>query len=114
MLIRRHIGWPWLHTAKEDEQQAQPLMTGSAVFAGRCLLISPCFCDTIEPDKEEGGMPVSLHEQIVLEVMQMTDAQKAEVLEFAKALRRKDDRDITALMKSIVAENEVAFKDLAK
>ena len=62
----------------------------------------------------EGGVPVSLPEEIMVEVMQMTDAQKAEVLDFAKALRRKEDNDITALMESIVAENEEAFKELAK
>ena len=60
------------------------------------------------------GVPVSLPEEIMVEVMQMTDAQKAEVLDFARALRRKEDSDITALMESIVAENEVAFKELAK
>ena len=57
---------------------------------------------------------MSLPEEIMVEVMQMTDAQKAEVLDFAKALRRKEDSDITALMESIVAENEVAFKELGK
>ena len=57
---------------------------------------------------------MSLPEEIMLEVMQMTDAQKAEVLDFARALRQKEDKDITALMESIVSENEEAFKELAK
>ena len=57
---------------------------------------------------------MSLPEEIMTEVMKMTDVQKAEVLDFARALRRKEDSDITALMESIVAENEEAFKELAK
>ena len=57
---------------------------------------------------------MSLPEQIMLEVMQMTDPQKAKVLAFARALRQKEDRVITALMESIVAENEEAFRELAE
>lgn len=57
---------------------------------------------------------MSLPEEIMTEVMKMTDAQKHEVLDFAKALRLKDARDTTTLMESIVAENEEAFKELAK
>lgn len=57
---------------------------------------------------------MSLPEEIMTEVMKMTDVQKAEVLDFARALRRKEDSDITALMESIVAENEEAFRELAK
>ena len=57
---------------------------------------------------------MSLPEEIMVEVMRMTDAQKAEVLDFARALRQKEDKDITALMESIVSENEEAFKELAK
>ena len=57
---------------------------------------------------------MSLPEEIMEEIMRMTDAQKAEVLDFARALRRKEDSDMTALMESIVSENEEAFKELAK
>ncbi len=57
---------------------------------------------------------MSLPEEIMTEVMKMTDAQKHEVLDFAKALRMNDARDTTTLMESIVAENEEAFKELAK
>ena len=57
---------------------------------------------------------MSLPEEIMTEVMKMTDVQKAEVLDFARAIRRKEGSDITALMESIVAENEEAFKELAK
>ncbi len=57
---------------------------------------------------------MSLPEEIMTEVMKMTDAHKHEVLDFAKALRLKDARDTTTLMESIVAENEEAFKELAK
>ena len=57
---------------------------------------------------------MSLPEEIMVEVMQMTDAQKAEVLNYARALRQKEDSDISALMQSVVSENEEAFKELAK
>ena len=57
---------------------------------------------------------MSLPEEIMVEVMQMTDAQKAEVLDFARALRRKEDKDATVLMESIVLENVEALKELAK
>ena len=57
---------------------------------------------------------MSLPEEMMVEVMQMTDAQKAEDMDFARALRRKEDSDIIAMMASIVAENEEAFKKLAK
>ena len=57
---------------------------------------------------------MSLSEEIMVEVMRMTDAQKAEVLNYARALRQKEDSDISALMQSVVSENEEAFKELAK
>ena len=57
---------------------------------------------------------MSLPEEIMVEVMRMTDAQKAEVLNYARALRQKEDSDISALMQSVVSENEEAFKELAK
>ncbi len=59
-------------------------------------------------------MHVGLLEQIMLEVMQLTDPQKAKVLAFARALRKKEDKDISALMESIVDENEEALKILAE
>ena len=55
---------------------------------------------------------MSLPEEIMEEIMRMTDAQKAEVLDFARALRRKEDSDMTALMESIVPENEEAFNTI--
>lgn len=57
---------------------------------------------------------MNLHEEIMEEVMRMTDAQKAEALGFARALRQKEDKDITTVMESIVGENAEAFKELAK
>ena len=57
---------------------------------------------------------MSLSEEIMVEVMRMTDAQKAEVLNYARALRQKEDSDISALMQSVVSENEEAFQELAK
>ena len=57
---------------------------------------------------------MGLLEQIMLEVLQLTDPQKAKVLAFARALRKKEDKDISALMESIVTENEEAFKGLAE
>ncbi len=49
-----------------------------------------------------------------MEVMQMTDAQKAKILDFVNTLPQKEDSNIAALMESIVMENEEAFKELAK
>ena len=57
---------------------------------------------------------MSLPEEIMTEVSNITDAHQYAVLDFAKALRLKDAREATALMESIVAENEEAFKELAK
>ena len=57
---------------------------------------------------------MSLPEEIMDEVMQMTDAQKHEVLDYARALRRKDARELTEMMEAIVTENDEAFRELAK
>lgn len=57
---------------------------------------------------------MSLPEEIMIEVMKMSDAQKYEVLDFAKALRLKEQRETTELMEAIVTENEEAFRELAK
>ena len=57
---------------------------------------------------------MSLPEEIMIEVMKMTDAQKSGVLDFAKALRRKEQRETTEMMETIVTENEGAFRELAK
>lgn len=54
------------------------------------------------------------HEENMPEVMKMTDAQKYEVLDFAKAPRLKDACDTTAVMESVVTENEEALRELAK
>lgn len=57
---------------------------------------------------------MSLPEEIMMEVMQMTDPQKEKVLAFARALRQMEDKDMTELMESIVTENEEAFKGFAE
>ena len=57
---------------------------------------------------------MGLPEEIMDEVMQMTDAQKHEVLDYARALRRKDARELTEMMEAIVTENDEAFRELAK
>ena len=57
---------------------------------------------------------MSLPEEIMNEVMMMTDEQKYEVLDLAKALRQKEKRDLSALIDKIITENEEAFKELAK
>lgn len=57
---------------------------------------------------------MSLLEEIMNEVMMMTDEQKYEVLDFAKALRQKEKRDLSALIDEIITENEEAFKELVK
>lgn len=48
------------------------------------------------------------------EVIKIPDAQKYEASDFAKEPRLKDARDTTAVMESVVMENEEAFRELAK
>ena len=53
---------------------------------------------------------MSLPEEIMIEVMKMTDAQQYEVLDFARVLRQKEQHETTEMMEAIVAENEEAFR----
>ena len=57
---------------------------------------------------------MSLPEEIMVEVQAMNDMQKREVLDFARFLRQKEERELDALMDSIIDENMEAFKELAK
>ena len=52
--------------------------------------------------------------EIMMEIMQMTNAQKEEVLSFDKALRHKEDRSVSTMMETVVTENEEAFRELAE
>ena len=54
---------------------------------------------------------MSVPEEIMVEVQAMNDMQKREVLDF---LRQKEERELDALMDSIIDENMEAFKELAK
>ena len=57
---------------------------------------------------------MNLYAEIMMEIMQMTNAQKEEVLSFAKALRHKEDRSVSTMMETVVTENEEAFRELAE
>ncbi|MDY5772466.1 MAG: hypothetical protein SPK32_03380 [Bacteroidaceae bacterium] len=57
---------------------------------------------------------MNLDAEIMMEIMQMTNAQKEEVLSFAKALRHKEDRSVSTMMETVVTENEEAFRELAE
>ena len=57
---------------------------------------------------------MSLPEEIMYELEGMNDLQKKEVLDFARFLKMKEERELDALMDSIIDENLEAFKELAK
>lgn len=57
---------------------------------------------------------MSLPEEIMLELEEMDDSQKKEVLDFARFLRMKEERELDALMDRIIKDNLEAFKELAK
>jgi len=57
---------------------------------------------------------MSLPEEIMVELEGMNELQKREVLDFVRFLRMKEDRELDALMDSIIDENLEAFKELAK
>ena len=57
---------------------------------------------------------MSLPEAIMHELKSMNDYQKREVLDFMRFLRMKEERELDALMDSIIDDNLEAFKELAK
>lgn len=57
---------------------------------------------------------MSLPEAIMHELKSMNDHQKQEVLDFVRFLRMKEERELDALMDSIIEDNLEAFKELAK
>ena len=57
---------------------------------------------------------MSLPEAIMHELKSMSDYQKREVLDFVRFLRMKEERELDALMDSIIDDNLEAFKELAK
>lgn len=57
---------------------------------------------------------MSLREEIMTEVEAMDDAQRREVLDFARRLRREEESELDALMDDIIDENLEAFQELAK
>jgi len=57
---------------------------------------------------------MSLPEAIMHELKSMNDYQKREVLDFVRFLRMKEERELDALMDSIIDDNLEAFKELAK
>ena len=57
---------------------------------------------------------MSLPEEIMREVESMNDTQKREVLDFARYLRIKEERELDSLMDEIIEENIEALMELAK
>ena len=57
---------------------------------------------------------MNLFEAIMHELKFMNDDQKREVLDYARSLRMKEERELDALMDSIIDENLEAFRELAK
>lgn len=57
---------------------------------------------------------MSLPEEIMLEIESMNDAQRREVLDFARFLRTKEERELDNLMDEIIDENIEALVELAK
>ena len=59
-------------------------------------------------------MPMNGHEEIMMDDMQITDAQTDETLTPTRANHLKEDSDISDLMEAVALENEEAFRELAK
>lgn len=57
---------------------------------------------------------MSLPEEIMREVESMNDAQKREVLDFARFLRTKEEQELDSLMDELIDENIEALMELAK
>lgn len=57
---------------------------------------------------------MSLPEAIMYELESMNDIQKQEVLDFVRFLRMKQEKELDALMDSIIEDNLEAFRELAK
>ena len=57
---------------------------------------------------------MSLPESIMHEVQKLNDYQKREVLDFVRFLRMKEEKELDALMDSIIEDNLEAFEELAK
>ena len=57
---------------------------------------------------------MSISEEILIELKTMSDAQRAQVLDFVRFLRQKEAREIEALADNIIEENMEALKELAK
>lgn len=57
---------------------------------------------------------MGLPEQIMLELEEMNDNQKREVLDFVRFLRMKEQRDLERTMDSLIDENLEALLELAK
>ena len=57
---------------------------------------------------------MSISEEILIELKTMSDAQRAQGLDFARFLRQKEAREIEALADNIIEENMEALKEQAK
>lgn len=50
----------------------------------------------------------------MMEIEGLSESKKLEVLDFARFLRQREERDLDTLMDRIIDENFEAFKELAK
>jgi len=57
---------------------------------------------------------MGLPEQIMIELKAMNDDQRREVLDFARFLRLKEQRELEGLMDRLIDENLEALAELAK
>ncbi len=57
---------------------------------------------------------MSVPEQILIELEGMDETQRAQVLDFARFLRRKEECEVDRLADEIIEENAEALKELAK
>lgn len=57
---------------------------------------------------------MGLPESILREMEGLNDANKRELLDFARFLRQKEEAKLDVLMQDIIEENMEAFEELAK
>ncbi|MCT4592677.1 MAG: DUF2281 domain-containing protein [Anaeromicrobium sp.] len=57
---------------------------------------------------------MSLAEKLIKDFETLPDDQKREVIDFVEFLKEKSQRELGKLMDIVIAENEVALKELSK
>lgn len=57
---------------------------------------------------------MSVQEELLQELEAMSDAQRAQVLDFARFLRHREQQALDRLVDDIIDQNMEAFEELAK